>query len=508
VDRGQLQARIGSSLRGKWTLEKLLGWGGVGAVYLARHAIGRHDAIKILHAELMELPGLRERFEIEARAANRFRHPSAVEVRDLDHTEDGVPFLVMGLVEGETLAQRLRTQKIDPGDLLAWIGEVLDVLTSAHREGIVHRDIKPDNLLLTRDGKLKVLDFGVARLPGADLTDPGVAVGTVAYMAPEQIRGLGVDHRADVFAVGATMFRVLAGRQVHLAEGTPGAVFAAGLRSAPPLLSLVPDAGRGIAQIVDRALAFHAHERYPDAATMRADVLAVAGGGDPPFASAQAAPPSTVSLPDAGAATKRDRASAASAPSAPAASASPAPVPETKTAASADPSSSAATPTAISPGASGVHADPPAPGDGFEPAPATVRMPRSWGRIAAIPLLAVSVLVLLVGGFALLNEIRSVSRGKSNLAGWTLVAVFVVPGVLMLLSAFRLRRGLSEPTVRAVLRLARHKGGRLTATELVADTSLSRDEAEQALALLESSGVCKREDGPRKSYVFDDLVSR
>src|ERR1019366_8811181 len=138
-------------------------------------------------------PELRARFEQEARLANRFHHPGAVEIRDIDTTEDGAPFLVMELLEGATV--------------LRVADEVLDVLAAAHATGIIHRDIKPDNLLLTKDGPVKVLDFGIARLREGlrrDVkTHTGTTLGTVAYMAPEQAKGGEVDARVDIYAMGA-----------------------------------------------------------------------------------------------------------------------------------------------------------------------------------------------------------------------------------------------------------------------------------------------------------------
>ena len=161
----QCEARLGRSLRGKWTLERLLGVGGMAAVYVGVHKIGRKDAIKILHPEVARSKELNLRFEQEARAVNRFAHPGAVEIRDIDVSEDGCPFLVMALLEGENIGERAsRLGGIPVDELLRYVDELLDVLAAAHAQGIVHRDIKLDNLFVTTDGKLKVLDFGIARV--------------------------------------------------------------------------------------------------------------------------------------------------------------------------------------------------------------------------------------------------------------------------------------------------------------------------------------------------------
>src|SRR5262245_37595602 len=199
MDDTELQRRIGTLLCGKWTLERLLGSGGMGAVYVGVHKIGRRDAIKILHPEIARMPELRARFEQEAHAVNRFVHPGAVEIHDVDTTADGCPFLVMELLEGESLADRAaRLGTVEIAEILAVIDGLLDVLAAAHAHGIIHRDIKPANLFCLRDGRLKVLDFGVARVRAAAdsfHTRTGTTLGTVAYMPPEQVRGADIDAR-------------------------------------------------------------------------------------------------------------------------------------------------------------------------------------------------------------------------------------------------------------------------------------------------------------------------
>jgi len=289
VDDGAAK-RIGATLRDKWVLEELLGVGGMASVYAARHKIGRRDAIKILHKKVAESDQLRARFEQEAHAVNAFRHPGVVEIRDVDTTEDGAPFLVMELLEGESLAQRLdREHSLEPREMLDIAAQVLDVLAAAHARGIIHRDIKPDNLFLSKDVKVKVLDFGIARVRSADkralTTKAGVTLGTMAYMAPEQARGEEIDGRADVYAVGATIFRSLAGRIVHDVDSQAALVMRVIAHGAPRLRTVIPDIDPNIAAVVDRALAFELEDRYPDAATMLADVRAVLDGKAPPYAS-------------------------------------------------------------------------------------------------------------------------------------------------------------------------------------------------------------------------------
>ncbi|MFO0554692.1 MAG: serine/threonine-protein kinase [Polyangiaceae bacterium] len=306
------QARVGTTLLGKWRIDALLGVGGMAAVYAATHKIGRRVAIKILHPQIAVSKELRARFEQEARAVSQLGHEGIVGVFDIDTTEDGSPFLVMDLLEGgESLGQRARHRPLTEDELLRWMRSVLEVLEVAHGAGIVHRDIKPDNLFVTRQGTIKVLDFGIARMAqgGSNVrTRTGAMLGTTPYMPPEQIAGGNVDGRVDVFAVGATMFRLLAGRHVH--QGTTDAelLIKMGTQQAPPLRTVAPQVTPEVAAIVDRALAFDVGARFPTAQAMRAaieNVLAnrpspsgphsmdptVANVGYPPSSRAVGAPP-------------------------------------------------------------------------------------------------------------------------------------------------------------------------------------------------------------------------
>ncbi|WP_437564509.1 serine/threonine-protein kinase [Sorangium sp. So ce542] len=193
--------RVGTTLRNKWTLERLLGAGGMAAVYVGIHRIGRRDALKILHAQAAKSKELCDRFEREAQAANRFHHPGAVEIRDIDVAEDGAPFLVMELLDGESLAERERRLGGVPiAEVLRFTAQVLDTLGAAHAQGIIHRDIKPANLYVVRGDsgapllpgggeRIKVLDFGLARIRQdsslqGELTRMGIVLGTTPYMPP------------------------------------------------------------------------------------------------------------------------------------------------------------------------------------------------------------------------------------------------------------------------------------------------------------------------------------
>ncbi len=292
-DEDLAAARLGEVLREKWTLEKLVGVGGMAAVYVARHKIGRLDAIKILHPEFARNEQVRARFEQEAHVLNKFKHPGAVEVRDLETTDDGAPFIVMELLEGKSLATVIREKPPTPEDALRMADEVLDVLAAAHAQNIIHRDIKPDNLFVLPNGSLKVLDFGIAQLRGDERnlkTKTGTTLGTVAYMPPEQLKGEGIDARADVYGVGATMFRMLAGKTPHRADSDVELMMKVLTDPAPRIASVVA-VRADVARIVDRALAFDRDARYPDARAMQADVRAARDAKDAPMAEPFTPPP-------------------------------------------------------------------------------------------------------------------------------------------------------------------------------------------------------------------------
>jgi eukaryotic-like serine/threonine-protein kinase len=284
--------RVGTTICNKWKLTRLIGTGGMAAVYVGQNEIGHEAAIKILHLDIARDPDLRARFDQEAHAVNRLRHPGAVEIREKDATEDGAPFLVMELLDGQTLSALAR----EPGgvplqDLLRYADELLDVLAAAHAQGIIHRDVKPDNLFVLRDGHLKVLDFGIARVRRdtqnkKPKTRLGATLGTAPYMPPEQIKGQEIDARADLFAVGATMFRLIAKRRIHEAANEAETLVKMATDPAPPLASVTTDAPPDVCLVVDRALMFDRASRYPDALTMQEDVRALREGRAPPYAHA------------------------------------------------------------------------------------------------------------------------------------------------------------------------------------------------------------------------------
>lgn len=283
--RHHLEGRVGRTLGGKYTLEGLLGVGGMAAVYRGRHRNGNRVAVKILHAEVSLSANIRERFLREGYVANRVDHEGAVRVLDDDLAEDGAPYLVMELLEGQTLEDYILAKggKLSPQEVLPFIDQLLQVLIAAHAKGIVHRDIKPENLFLTkRAQQLKVLDFGIARLneQARQATRTGSVMGTPVYMSPEQARGETklVDCQTDVWAAAAICFRALTGRYVHEAETPEMVMIAVATQRAPLLKDVVPGSDPQLAEVVDRGLASKKEERWPSAEAMLEALRAVTPG--------------------------------------------------------------------------------------------------------------------------------------------------------------------------------------------------------------------------------------
>lgn len=283
----EAKARLGRVLNEKWTLEELIGVGGMAAVYRARHRNDAKAAVKILHPALARHPQVRERFLREGYAANHVQHRGAVQVQDDDIIKDGedegTAYLVMELLEGESLEQRAaRSPPLTEQEFLTIANGVLSVLEAAHAHGVVHRDLKPENIFLAKDPedghqRVKVLDFGLACLmDGERTTGLGLALGTPSYMSPEQAAGRSeeIDGRTDIFALGATGFRLFAKRRIHEEDDPVRLVVRMSNEPAPPIRTVCDSISDEVANIIDRALAFKREDRYPDAAAMRADVQA------------------------------------------------------------------------------------------------------------------------------------------------------------------------------------------------------------------------------------------
>ncbi len=273
----EAQARVGSVLARKYRLLAILGIGGMGAVYAAVHRNGGRVAVKMLHRAYATSEDVRRRFVREGLVANRVGHPGVVRIVDDDRAEDGSVFLVMELLDGLTCRELAaqRGGRLGLRDAVIIARGVLDALEAAHREGVIHRDIKPTNVFVTRSAEVKLLDFGIARLresAGMDdgLTRTGAVLGTPGFMSPEQAMGrtADLDARSDLWAVGALLFTFLTGRPVHDGENAQEIAVYTATRPAPRLRDLV-EAPAALAAVVDRALALAAVDRWPSAAAMR-----------------------------------------------------------------------------------------------------------------------------------------------------------------------------------------------------------------------------------------------
>ncbi len=226
-----------------------LGKGGMGEVYRARDTrLDREVAIKILPADFAKDADRLKRFEQEARATSALNHPNILTVYDFG-THEGAPYLVMELLEGEELRARLDGGALAPHKALDYAQQIASGLAAAHAKGIVHRDLKPENLFITHDERVKILDFGLAKLrpqrnepvdledeTRKKITDPGTVMGTVGYMSPEQVRGQEADHRADIFSFGMILHEMLSGRRPFTGASMAD-VMSAILKDEPPELS-------------------------------------------------------------------------------------------------------------------------------------------------------------------------------------------------------------------------------------------------------------------------------
>ncbi|MEM9873075.1 MAG: serine/threonine-protein kinase [Pseudomonadota bacterium] len=281
---------------GKYLIESTLGEGAMGVVYAGLDPdIQRPVAIKTIHAHLMQTPDraeLLERFAREARAAGRVLHPNLVTIFDF-LLEDGMPYLVMERVQSVTLkghctdAARLSLREIH--DIAR---QMLAGLSAIHAAGIVHRDMKPANVMLTEDGTVKLTDFGIARLTSMDATSIGM-IGTPAYMAPEQMMGNAVDARADIYATGVMLYELLTGRKPYPGGGVEAMFQAIHNTTVTPPSALVPALPEALDAVVLRAMQIDPAARYADAREMQAALDAAITGADQNTMIEVTAPPGT-----------------------------------------------------------------------------------------------------------------------------------------------------------------------------------------------------------------------
>jgi serine/threonine protein kinase len=265
---------------GDYEVQTVLGSGGMGEVYRARDLrLGREVAVKVLPSLVSSDHDRLRRFEQEARAAAALNHPNILAVFQMG-TYQGTPYLVSELLEGETLREQIKRGPLPLRKVIDYAVQTVRGLAVAHEKGIVHRDLKPENLFVTKDGRVKILDFGLAKLtqPQArsehsaitldDGTEPGTVIGTAGYMSPEQVRGKTTDHRSDVFAFGAILYEMLAGKRAFQGE-TSADTMSAILNADPPEISqVVPNLPTALQRIVHRCLEKNAEKRFQSASDL------------------------------------------------------------------------------------------------------------------------------------------------------------------------------------------------------------------------------------------------
>ncbi|HKA37028.1 MAG TPA: serine/threonine-protein kinase, partial [Thermoanaerobaculia bacterium] len=274
----------GSKL-GPYEVLSAIGAGGMGEVYKARDPrLERNVAVKVLPSHLSASPEVRQRFEREAKTISQLSHPHICALYDVGN-QDGVEYLVMEYLEGETLAQRLLNGSIPAEQTLKYGMEIADALDKAHRQGIVHRDLKPGNVMLTKSG-VKLLDFGLAKavappavsgssysvLPtqaGSNLTQEGTILGTFQYMAPEQLEGREADARTDIFAFGAVLYEMATGRKAFSGRSQASLISSIMKEEPAPISTLVPMAPPALDRVVKTCLAKDPEDRFQTAHDVR-----------------------------------------------------------------------------------------------------------------------------------------------------------------------------------------------------------------------------------------------
>ncbi len=271
-----MTTQIASGTRlGPYEIVSRIGAGGMGEVWRARDSqIGRDVAIKVLPVSAAENADRLHRFELEARAAGTLNHPNLVTIFELGK-HDGAPFIVMELLEGETLREKIDEGTIPPRKAIEYAVQMADGLAAAHDKGIIHRDLKPENVIVTADGRLKILDFGLAKLTRPEEasddktarrdTSPGTVMGTAGYMSPEQVRGQQVDHRTDIFSFGAILYEMVSGRRAFTRDSSVETMNAILKEDPPEMKASGPHGSLATERIIHRCLEKSAAERFQSA---------------------------------------------------------------------------------------------------------------------------------------------------------------------------------------------------------------------------------------------------
>jgi TolB-like protein/tRNA A-37 threonylcarbamoyl transferase component Bud32 len=272
----------GSLIAGKYKIVEEIGQGGMGIVYKAEDIkLKRSVALKFLPPHLLDSPELKERFIIEAQAAAALSHPNICVIHEVGEAEDK-SYIAMEYVEGETLRDKVKKGPLKTEEALAIVSQVAAGLAEAHHKGIIHRDIKSANIMVTEKGQAKVMDFGLAKLQGgSSLTRSQTTLGTVAYMSPEQARGADLDNRTDIWSLGVVLYEMLTGKLPFRGEHDQTVIYSILHREPEPLKKVLPHVVPGLEQIVGQALAKKPLDRYKTMEDFRADMDAVAEGLKP-----------------------------------------------------------------------------------------------------------------------------------------------------------------------------------------------------------------------------------
>jgi serine/threonine-protein kinase len=272
--RGEPTPSMAGRTIGRYQVLERVAGGGMGVVYKAvDERLARTVALKFLHPRFDTDDSAAERFRLEARAVAALEHPNICTVHEIGETDDGQLYLAMPLYDGETLQQRIGRGPLPVPEAVSIAVQIARGLAKAHARGIVHRDIKPSNVLVTRDGVVKVLDFGIAKL--ADVTLTGTApgpLGTVAYMSPEQLRGERVDPRTDVWSLGVVLYEMLAGQRPF--DGDAASAVSVSIQHAEPtsLTTHRSDVPAALDRVVTRSLAKSPDARYPSMQELERDL--------------------------------------------------------------------------------------------------------------------------------------------------------------------------------------------------------------------------------------------
>lgn len=279
------EVRVGTVLRDTYEITELIGRGGMGMVFAARHLRlpGKRVAVKILRSEEPLTPEQYARFRREAEIASRLDHPNVIDVIDFDKLASGTPYLVLEFLRGESLARRLAQGPLPEAETMSIARQIASALQAAHRAGVVHRDLKPDNVFLVPSdaggvlrSHVKLLDFGISKLVNSATiqTQEAAVMGTPLYMPPEQAKGKSkdIDARADIFSLGCIVYEMLAGRAAFAGDGVVEVIYKVVNEDPPPLKTFCPSIAEGIERAVSRALAKTPQDRYPDVAAFILDL--------------------------------------------------------------------------------------------------------------------------------------------------------------------------------------------------------------------------------------------